>query len=554
MQQQTTHKFSRQFIILLVIALAANAVGLFNDILEPDGALYASIAKNIIIKNDWVNLYAYGGDWLDKPHFPFWISAISFKVFGINAFAYKLPSFICFLIGVLYTYKLSLNLYSKQTAQLATLIYATPLHIILCNFDVRAEGYLTAFVISSMYHFYSAMQASNWFKHIVTSALFAAFAMMTKGIFVLVTIASGFVVYWIASKQWKEFVNHKWYLLLLFSLAFITPELYCLYQQFDIHPEKIVFGNNNVSGIKFFFWDSQFGRFFNTGPIQGSGDKFFFVHTILWAFLPWSVYLFIAVSKSIKSYKMFKPTTSLIINASALISFLMFSVSKFQLPHYIVIIFPLLSMIVARYLLEAAVKPKESIILNHIQHFAFIVLIAFIAVLTFFYKLDSISIPLLLTIVAILFFITKLKDKSIDGVALKALCFSVLLALFLNLSFYPNLMHYQAGMMAGKWQQKHLPNKIVSMFRCNVFSFDFYGNTTIERYSDLLPLLKNDSVAYVFAGKKEIEKVNADSFQVKVLDNFSYFHITELEASFVNASTRSQTLDTFVIASIALKK
>jgi hypothetical protein len=69
-------------------------------------------------------------------------------------------------------------------------------------------------------------------------------------------------------------------------LLFITPELYSLYTQFDIHPEKVVFGRTNVSGLKFFFWDSQFGRFFNTGPIKGNGEPTFFLHTTLWPFYP----------------------------------------------------------------------------------------------------------------------------------------------------------------------------------------------------------------------------------------------------------------------------
>lgn len=65
-------------------------------------------------------------------------------------------------------------------------------------------------------------------------------------------------------------------------LIFISPELICLYIQFDSHPEKIVFGNTHVSGIRFFFWDSQFGRFFNTGPIKGKGDPFFlYAHVIV---------------------------------------------------------------------------------------------------------------------------------------------------------------------------------------------------------------------------------------------------------------------------------
>ena len=45
----------------------------------------------------------------------------------------------------------------------------------------------------------------------------------------------------------------------------------------------------SVSGIRFFFWDSQFGRFFNTGPIKGSGDPFFYFHTpVSYTHLNWS--------------------------------------------------------------------------------------------------------------------------------------------------------------------------------------------------------------------------------------------------------------------------
>jgi 4-amino-4-deoxy-L-arabinose transferase-like glycosyltransferase len=35
--------------------------------------------------NDFVNLYN-NTDWLDKPHFPFWITATSLKILGVNSF------------------------------------------------------------------------------------------------------------------------------------------------------------------------------------------------------------------------------------------------------------------------------------------------------------------------------------------------------------------------------------------------------------------------------------------------------------------------------------
>ena len=213
------------FSLLVIIGILLNATCFFNDILEPDGTLYAFIAKQIAQSGDWINLWDKGHDWLDKPHMPFWLAAISFKLFGISSFAYKLPSFICWLMGIYYTYKLSAKIYNIAVAQLSTIIYITLLYVIVANFDVRAEAYLTAFIIAAIYHMYRTFD-KKWFLHIFLASIFCACAIMTKGVFVVVTIASGFIIYWIKTKQWKEFLKPKWYLLIVLTFIFILPELY----------------------------------------------------------------------------------------------------------------------------------------------------------------------------------------------------------------------------------------------------------------------------------------------------------------------------------------
>ena len=173
------------FQVLLLIGILLNATGLLNQIMEPDAALYASISKQIAYSGDWVNLMAGGKDWLDKPHLPFWLAAASFKLFGISAFAYKLPAFICWLIGVWYTYRLAEKIYSQRVAWLSCIIYVSSMHTILANADVRAEAYLTAFIIAAVFHLYELME-EKWGWHIVSAAFFCAMAMMTKGVLSLI--------------------------------------------------------------------------------------------------------------------------------------------------------------------------------------------------------------------------------------------------------------------------------------------------------------------------------------------------------------------------------
>jgi 4-amino-4-deoxy-L-arabinose transferase-like glycosyltransferase len=93
----------RWFYGLVAVGVLLNMTGLFPPIMELDGALYACIAKQMAQTGDFVNLYAVGTDWLDKPHFPFWVAALSFRVFGINTFAYKFPALLFFLGSVAYT-------------------------------------------------------------------------------------------------------------------------------------------------------------------------------------------------------------------------------------------------------------------------------------------------------------------------------------------------------------------------------------------------------------------------------------------------------------------
>ena len=275
----------KTFTVLLTLIILVNFTSLFSDIFMIDSSLYAMISKQFCISGNYIDIYVNGLEWLDKPHFPFWVCALSMKVFGINSFAYKLPSLLFFLIALRYTYKLSEKLYDLEIAKISTLILGSAFHIILSNNDVRAEAILLGLIAPALYYLYLySLQAS--LKNILLSALFGAAAVMTKGIFVLVIFYSAlFLNLWV-QKEYSKLFSWKWIFVLVLTLVFTFPEIYAVYSQFDLHPEKVVFGKTALSGVKFFLWDSQFGRFFNTGPIKGNGDVFFFTHTLLWAFAP----------------------------------------------------------------------------------------------------------------------------------------------------------------------------------------------------------------------------------------------------------------------------
>ncbi|NII85128.1 MULTISPECIES: ArnT family glycosyltransferase [unclassified Pedobacter] len=534
--------------ILIVLIALVSVLALFGGVMEPDSALYASIAKNMVLRNDWVNIYVRGADWLDKPHLTFWLAAASFKIFGITAFAYKLPSFLFGLLGAWYVYKLARDIYGEKTGLISTLIFLSSLHILISTFDVRAEVYITTFTLAAIYHYYKAHYHAFW--HIVAGSFFAACAIMIKGIFVLIPVFGGFIIYWLLTRQFKQLLKLKWWLAIVLIFIFIIPELYTLYVQFDLHPEKVVFGKTGVSGLKFFFWDSQFGRFFNNGPIKGKGDISFFLHTTLWAFLPWSILFYTAVVNLFKKRNRIDlPAESIMIWTSAAITFLLFSLSKFQLPHYILIILPQFAIITAWYVQK--LNGKSLSIFSSIQTTLSVLIVILLSILAILFKFQDyhLAIAIIIIVLVTSFILFKgLKTETLIG---RSLLTSVGLMIFLSSFFYPALLKYEAGMQAGLWLKENYPGtKPMVLIYSDAYSFDFYAKDEPKYFWSYEELEKvNPKGLILFVDKRDIDNVRF-KYPAKILQDFRYFHTTKLTPKFLNSNTREEVLEHFFLIKI----
>lgn len=339
---------------LTLFVLCVNALGMVTPIINAgDSVTYAALSQYIATHNDWAFLVLDGQEWLDKPHFPFWITALSFKLFGISAFAYILPGFLFHLIGGYYTYRIARMFYGREAAWLSLLVYVSVFHMMYTSTEVKAETFLTGSIMAASYYWLRYDGVSK-LKYLLLGALFSGVAMMTKGVFTLITITSGLVCMWMYQRQWHKLWSVKWLAALGLCVVFTAPELIALYLQFDAHPEKVVFGRTDVSGIKFFLWDSQFGRFFNTGPIKDAGGApYYFVAAFLWAFLPWVAVYGAAMVSGVRNFatRSFTERSQFVyLCAAFFITFIMFSATKFQFDYYTVIIYPFAAILCGHYL------------------------------------------------------------------------------------------------------------------------------------------------------------------------------------------------------------
>jgi len=556
MKPDTTANQTKWIYLFIGMAVVINFTGLFTTIMGPDPSLYATIAKNMVLRNNYTDLYAWGTDWLDKPHFPFWVIALFFKCFGFKTWAYKLPAILFMMMGVVYTYYLAKALYNKQVALWAVLVLLTAQHIILSNTDVRAEAYLTGLIIAAVYHFYKA-QSGNSIWHLVLACAFTACAVMTKGMFALITIGGAIVGHLLVTRQWKQLFHRRWLLAIVLVLLFILPEIWCLYQQFDLHPEKIVFGRTGVSGVKFFFWDSQFGRFFNTGPIKGSGDPSFFIHTTLWAFLPWSLLLFVAVFQFIKKGAKNVQAHEWYCICGALLTFLLFSASQFQLPHYLNIVFPFFAIITGQYLYGLA-SPKNIKAIQITQTVVITIMLIIISALGYFFRPSAfnwLTGAIILVFVLLLLFLPGRISTGIQQTIFKTAQASFIVNLFLNLCFYPSLLHYQGGSEAAIYINQNNPYKLPVYVAAGQFhdDFNFYLDTSFtETNPDSMADIPGKVMFYADAGV--LQGYIKKGFNVKSLKTFKSYAITHLAPAFLNKATRDKELYDMEVAIIQSPK
>jgi len=538
------------FYWLLAAGIIVNASGLLLPVMEPDGCLYAMLSKTMIWSGDFIRLKVDGKDWLDKPHFPFWVAALSFKLFGISGFTYKLPPFIFWLLGARYVFLFTGKLYHPSTARLAVLIYLAAEHLIISNNDVRAEPYLTGLIVAAVYYYYRFYREGAW-RFIIYGSLFLAAAVMTKGIFIAGLVAAGFFTEWIIKKKWAEFGNPRWWLAAFLVFIFIIPELYCLYVQFDIHPEIKIFKHTGVSGIRFFFWDSQFGRFLNTGPIQGNGNILFYTHTLLWAFLPWPVIALLTLFFGLNKKNRAGEGTDYICPAIFIIGFLLFSFSKFQLPHYLNILYPFLSVMVANYLIRLH-NPWQKNIIRYSQQFIYFIAFIFCIGICFVAGLQPVWIVSLFLLVLAVFIYRLFPGRELQEVTGRSFLGILTANLFLNCLFYPMLFNYQSGMEAAAYRTKigDLAPVYTITEPVPPFAFEFYSKQPVGllQKEDLDSLKKT---VLIFAPKTAFDSLREKGLTVVEQKSFAHFHITQLTGRFINKSTRSGEIDSSILATVS---
>jgi 4-amino-4-deoxy-L-arabinose transferase-like glycosyltransferase len=539
------------WIFILLAAIYFLSIGI--DTMDVDASQYAEMSREMSTSSQPLFLYDRGDNYLDKPPFLFWVSALSIKIFGATNFGFKLPSILFALWAIYATYRLSKLLYNESTARLAALVLATCQGMFLMTNDIRTDTILMSWVITAIWMIKEVELNRTW-KNVLGSTFAIACGMMTKGPIALLVPVFCFGSDWVLKREWRRIFDYKHLLDAVLIGIFLIPMSIGLYQQFDLHPEIEVNGKVGLSGLKFFYWTQSFGRITGESNWDNGAHFTFLYENMLWAFLPWIILFTMALVLKIVSVvhqRFFINNRQEFITVGGfLMTYLALGMSKYQLPHYIFVVFPLGAIITADFLMKlfegsykklyAILKPTQFVISS---------LLVIASFFTFFYvfRNDYFIHWLWLWLVLAGLWLLILFHKKIAFKLLWASVAAIMIAnVFMSLHFYPQLLKYQVGSQVGRFIKQNLPKKPVGVYVSEdaINSVSFYADMLIPRVDSVH---KED---YIITMAKGLDSLKLQQIPYETITSGTYFSVSQLTPAFLNPATRSEVIRTYYLLKI----
>jgi 4-amino-4-deoxy-L-arabinose transferase-like glycosyltransferase len=534
------------------IVLAAVSITYLSGINLPivgvDASQYASISMEMSKNGGYLEVVHRGRDYLDKPPLLFWLSSLSFNIFGLENWAYRLPSLLFIYLGIYSTMRLGRLLYHKSVGYIAAIIFATTEAIFVISHDVRTDTILVSSVIFSVWSIIEFLKKEKR-KYLILGFIGIGCAMLSKGPVGLMVPVLALSTHFVIKKQWKNFLRWEWILGIFIVAVIISPMAYGLYTQFDAQTGKTTTLSSGklvegISGLKFYFWDQSFGRITGESEWNNNAPWHFFLGTFSWSFLPWTLIALFGIWYKLKSsFKAIEVSEFYTIGAIFL-PFIGLSMSKFKLDHYIFIIYPFVAILCGNFLIQLAEKRGKTGI-AYMQLFVSALLLTSIFLIGNF-VFDQVNFIYWAVIVAISVLIIAIiiKRRSIIATVFITAVIAALFNIFLKNHFYYELAQYDGQYIAAQHTLKHgIPSDKQHVIKISPHCYDFYTRS-ISPYRGKLGHLEKTALGgtSLLLKQEQYDSLDLKQLGPKKVYKIKHHSTTMLNMKFLNSSTRKDAI------------
>lgn len=518
-------------------------------IIDIDASLYAEMSREMFRSGNYFIFLNRGVDpYLDKPPLVFWSAVLSYALFGVNHFAYRLPTLLTTVLGAYSVYGFTRLYYGKEAGLSASALLVTCQAWFLINHDVRTDTMLANFVMFGTWQLALWLSKKKRISFILAFTGFG-FAILAKGPIGLMAPVVAFLTEFIYKRQWKQLLSPVWLAGALISGILILPMLYSLYKQFGPY------------GIEFTLWTQSFGRILGQNYWSDSSGPLFFVHTFLWSFLPWSILAIFATAWSLRRIiskrKQPREVPEAITTGGFIITFVILSMSSYKLPHYIYVVFPYIAVISGAFLSKIKeYRTSWPRILQYIQPFIAVAMIlpGFLLVI-FFFPDAKVFLYLFLILLAALAARIALFRPGIFRLVFWLPAIAVTgTNLVLNVHVYPSLLQYQPGDQIAEFiEDKEIGTDDVFLYGVHSPAMDFYMQATPPRINlrKMERLASQREELWVITDEPGLDRIRSfRTVQAEVVGSFRHYPIQILTLKFLNPSTRHEVTGTWHVVRI----
>jgi 4-amino-4-deoxy-L-arabinose transferase-like glycosyltransferase len=166
-------------------------------LLEPDESRYAEIPREMLATGDWVVPHLQGEPYLDKPPLLYWLTAASYRAFGVSAGSARLVSALALHGCVLLVYLLGRRILGEAAAFQGALTLSMAPGFVGMGRLLLIDGLLTFWTTLALFAAFEAVRGERlrpgWW---LLAAMACGLGVLTKGPVALLLLAPPLWLYW----------------------------------------------------------------------------------------------------------------------------------------------------------------------------------------------------------------------------------------------------------------------------------------------------------------------------------------------------------------------
>jgi 4-amino-4-deoxy-L-arabinose transferase-like glycosyltransferase len=314
-------KINKKYLILAVLLNFFILLGI-TPLFNLDEGAFSEATREMLHNHNYITTFLEGNLRFDKPIFIYWMQLLSIKIFGLNEFAFRLPSALAatFWTGGIYWF--AKKIYDEKIGLLSAFFMVTALQIGVIAKAAIADSMLNMWIAFSMFGIYLYLKEKQE-KYLLLAFAFIGFGMLTKGpVAIMIPLVVTFI-YMLIKKDLK-----------LFFKSIFNPKGIILFLIIALPWYILEYMQQGEKFIDGFILKHNLERF--SSPMEHhKGNYFYYIPVLLVGFLPWTT-LMIGYFIKFREFLAKKDDFFLFGSIWFLFVFLFFSFSGTKLPHYII--------------------------------------------------------------------------------------------------------------------------------------------------------------------------------------------------------------------------